>query len=61
MFEGELAGMITAEMEYDSEAASDAFELSDWLGSGVTGDDRYANETLATRGLSEEGEHSWQL
>ena len=26
VFEGKLAGMITAEMEFDSEAASDAFE-----------------------------------
>jgi adenylate cyclase len=56
VFDGELAGMITAEMEFDSEAASDAFEPPDWLGIEVTGDERYANETLATRGLPEEGE-----
>jgi adenylate cyclase len=51
VFEGELAGMITAEMEFDSEAVSDAFEPPDWLGIEVAGDERYANETLATRGL----------
>jgi adenylate cyclase len=56
VFAGELAGMITAEMEFDSEAASDAFEPPDWLGIEVTGDERYANETLATRGNPEEGE-----
>ena len=56
VFEGELAGMITAEMEFDSEAASDAFAPPDWLGIEVTGDERYANETLATRGLRVEGE-----
>jgi adenylate cyclase len=56
VFEGALAGMVTAEMEFDSEAASDAFEPPDWLGAEVTGDDRYANETLAIRGLPEEGE-----
>jgi adenylate cyclase len=56
VFEGELAGMITAEMEFDSEAQSDAFEPPDWLGTEVTGDDRYANETLAVNGLPEEGE-----
>ena len=56
VFEGELAGMITAEMEFDSEAASDAFAPPDWLGIEVTGDARYANETLATRGLPEESE-----
>src|SRR5215207_6225017 len=51
VFEGELAGMITAEMEFDSEAAREVFESPDWLGIEVTGDERYANETLATRGL----------
>ena len=56
VFEGELAGMVTAEIEFDSEAASDAFEPADWLGAEVTGDERYANETLATHGLPEEGE-----
>jgi adenylate cyclase len=48
--------MITAEMEFDTEAASDAFEPPDWLGIELTGDERYANETLAIRGLPEEGE-----
>lgn len=56
VFNGELAGMLVAEMEFDSEAESDAFEPPDWLGTEVTGDDRYANETLAVRGLPEEGE-----
>jgi adenylate cyclase len=56
VFEGALAGMITAEMEFDSEAASNAFEPADWLGAEVTGDERYANETLAVHGLPEEGE-----
>ncbi len=56
VFEAELAGMATAEIEFDSEAASDAFEPADWLGAEVTGDDRYANETLAIHGLPEEGE-----
>jgi adenylate cyclase len=51
VFGGELAGIITAEMEFDSEAASDAFEPPDSLGIEVTGDERHANETLATRGL----------
>jgi adenylate cyclase len=55
VFEGELAGMVTAEMEFDSEAASDAFEPPDWLGAEVTGDDRYANETLAIHGLPGKG------
>ena len=56
VFEGELTGMITAEMEFESEAEGDAFDPPDWLGREVTGDDRYANETLAVHGLPEEGE-----
>jgi adenylate cyclase len=54
VFEGELAGMITGEMEFDSKAQSDAFDPPEWLGREVTGDDRYANETLAVHGLPEE-------
>ena len=53
VFEGELAGMIMVEMEFGSEAASDAFAPPDWLG---IDDEHYANETLATRGLPVEGE-----
>jgi CYTH domain-containing protein len=56
VFEGELAGMITVEMEFDSEAQSETFDPPEWLGREVTGDDRYANETLAVNGLPEEGE-----
>ena len=56
VFDGELGGMITAEMELDSEAHADAFDPPEWLGREVTGDDRYANETLAAHGLPEEGE-----
>jgi hypothetical protein len=44
--------MITAEMEFDPEDVSDAFEPLDWL--GIDGGN--ANETLATRDLPEEGE-----
>jgi adenylate cyclase len=56
VFEGALAGMVTAEMEFDAEVASDAFEPPNWLGAEVTGDDRYANKTLAIHGLPEKGE-----
>ena len=38
-------------MEFDPEAASDAFEPPHRLGIEVTGDEPYANETLATCGL----------
>ena len=53
MFEGPLSGIVTAEVEFDSEEASAAFEPPEWLGREVTGDPKYANESLATRGAPE--------
>jgi adenylate cyclase len=46
-----LAGLMTAEVEFASEAASEAFLPPRWLGREITGDRRYANQTLATQGL----------
>ena len=45
-----LAGLLTAEVEFGSSEASLAFEPPDWLGPEVTGDARYANQSLALRG-----------
>jgi CYTH domain-containing protein len=45
-----LAGLFTAEIEFPSVAASEAFAAPPWLGREVTGDERYANRTLALRG-----------
>jgi CYTH domain-containing protein len=45
-----LSGLMTAEIEFESEAASDAFRPPPWLGREVTGDPRYANQALATQG-----------
>ena len=45
-----LAGLMTAEVEFASEAESDAFEAPAWLGQEITGDPRYANQSLAMRG-----------
>jgi len=47
---GELAGLVVAEVEFDSESESEAFRPPDWLGEEVTGDARYANRTLACDG-----------
>jgi adenylate cyclase len=43
-------GLLTAEVEFPTEAASAAFTPPDWLGHEVTGDARYANQTLALHG-----------
>jgi adenylate cyclase len=55
VFEGPLEGMVVGEVEFDSEEASRAFESPDWLGDEVTGDSRYANESLALRGAPQGG------
>jgi adenylate cyclase len=50
VYDGALAGLLTAEIEFPSEASSQAFAAPEWLGREVTGDERYANRTLALRG-----------
>jgi CYTH domain-containing protein len=57
VFRGALAGIRTAEVEFESEAASAEFDPPAWVGRDVTDDPRYANETLAIEGLPEEGEN----
>jgi len=46
----ELDGLLVAEVEFGSEQASLAFAPPDWLGTEVTGDARYANQSLALHG-----------
>ena len=50
VYEGDLAGLLIAEVEFDSEQDASAFRAPPWLAEEVTGDDRYLNETLASRG-----------
>jgi adenylate cyclase len=50
VYEGELEGLVVAEIEFASENQGRAFEPPGWIGEEVTGDERYLNETLATRG-----------
>lgn len=50
-YEGELAGLTVAEVEFESEDDADGFEPPDWLGDEVTGDERYSNQRLATDGI----------
>jgi CYTH domain-containing protein len=45
-----LRGLLTAEVEFPSVEASEAFSAPAWVGREVTGDERYANRTLALRG-----------
>ena len=45
-----LAGLWTAEVEFPSVETSQAFAPPHWLGQEVTGDERYANRSLALDG-----------
>jgi CYTH domain-containing protein/CHAD domain-containing protein len=56
VYEGPLDGLRTAEVEFGSPAEADDFTPPPWLGTELTGDERYANQTLATKGLPAEGE-----
>lgn len=51
VYEGELAGLVIAEVELQSE--SDDPSLPPWLGREVTGDGTWSNATLAVKGLPE--------
>ena len=55
-YDGELAGLVVAEVEFPSAAASHAFEPPSWLGREVTGEAAYANQTLAMNGTGLDGE-----
>jgi CYTH domain-containing protein len=54
LFAEELEGLVLAEVEFDSEDASDRFEGPDWLGREVTGERAFENECLAEEGLPAE-------
>jgi adenylate cyclase len=50
VFEGDLEGLIVAEVEFDDEDTAKAFVAPDWFGREVTDDDAYKNRALAVDG-----------
>jgi adenylate cyclase len=50
VYGGDLDGLVTAEVEFASEDAAEAFAAPDWLGPDVTDDLRYKNQRLAVDG-----------
>jgi adenylate cyclase len=46
-FEGPLAGLVIAEVEFESVNASRNFEPPDWFGRELTDDESYSNRRLA--------------
>jgi adenylate cyclase len=51
VYEGELEGLVVAEVELSSESEQPA--LPSWLGREVTGDQRFSNQALAEGSLGE--------
>ena len=51
VYQGDLAGLSTAEIEFASETESRSFAAPLWLGREVTEDSRFKNKNLALHGL----------
>lgn len=50
IFEGDNAGHILAEVEFDSTANADTFQAPEWFGPEVTSDRRFGNASIAEDG-----------
>lgn len=53
VYSGELEGLATAEIEFDSDRAAEAFEPPPWLGPEISDDPGYKNQSLALEGRPE--------
>ncbi len=51
VYRDDLSGLVTAEVEFDSEAAAAAFIAPAWLGREITDELGYKNQRLAVDGL----------
>jgi len=50
IYEEHLAGLVSVEVEFESEGDADSFQAPDWFGREVTGDGRWSNAALARHG-----------
>ena len=50
VFEGALQGLVIGEVEFDSPEQSGDFDPPEWLGGEITGQHRYAGQSLALHG-----------
>jgi CYTH domain-containing protein len=55
VYEGTLAGLIVAEVEFDDPWGAEAFVVPYWFGREVTTEPGYRNQNLALRGLPAPG------
>ncbi len=53
VFEGQLAGLITVEVEFEDTKAAGEFTPPAWFGREVTGERGYANQNLCDSGIPE--------
>ena len=53
IYDGDLGGLMVAEVEFDSEADAEAFTPPAWFGRDVTDDARFKNQRLAVDGPPE--------
>jgi adenylate cyclase len=51
VFEGDLAGLVLAEVEFESEESAASFDPPLWVLREVTDDPRYLNQSLSLHGL----------
>jgi CYTH domain-containing protein len=51
VYDGDLHGLVVAEVEFGDEGEAAGFVPPSWFGTELTGDDRYANRSLAVDGL----------
>ena len=51
IYEGDLSGLVTAEVEFSSTTAAELFEPPSWFGSDVTADKNFKNQQLALQGI----------
>ena len=51
VYKGPLKGLVTVEVEFETEKASNEFQPFEWFGREVTEDIRYKNQSLAVYGL----------
>jgi len=55
VFQGNLEGLVLAEVEFPSREKSEEFEPPDWFGDEVTEDIRFKNQNLAQKGAPKNG------
>lgn len=51
IYHGQLEGLLSAEIEFNTEIASTGFTVPAWLGDEITQDSRYKNQNLARHGI----------